>query len=334
MSDFNEEGSRFQVSDPRKTNHSRYANIMMDTAFKRVFGTEASKNELLELLRCLIPDRPIRSVSLRNTENIPKFKGDKKTCFDIFCDGDNGEKFIVEMQLVRQRNFLNRSLYYSTYPIQEQLIKEEKDMQKRLKEELEGGRRQSHDEVFRIRPVYMIGILNFSLEGEDEKDLREGLVSSYSLRNDLSGKAMSDKLNFLFLQIPRMKYGPDEAHRCRTMLERLVFSFKHISCLQEQPDEFGEDFFTNVYAQAEISGMDKDEYDNYLKDMRTELDTLAQINTAWNDGETNGKTKEKREIAQRMLGKGFPAEEISELTGLPAEEVEKLKQGHLSPKSL
>ena len=42
-------------------------------------------------------------------------------------------------------------------------------------------------------------------------------------------------------------------------------------------------------------------------------------------GQLEGKLEEKKETARKMLSKGMSVEEIVELTGLPIEEVKKLK---------
>jgi hypothetical protein len=38
----------------------------------------------------------------------------------LYCEGENGEKFIIELQKVKQVFFKDRSIYYATFPIQEQ----------------------------------------------------------------------------------------------------------------------------------------------------------------------------------------------------------------------
>ncbi|KPD00311.1 hypothetical protein LR69_01394 [Geobacillus sp. BCO2] len=45
------------------------------------------------------------------------------------------------------------------------------------------------------------------------------------------------------------------------------------------------------------------------------------------EGREEGAEQEKRHIAKRMLMKGFDAQTIHELTGLPVTEIEEMKQG-------
>ena len=105
-----------QIRDISMKARARYANIMYDTAFKLVFGSEANKSLLIELLEALIPGKKISDVTFHDKEIPGYFVGDKKTVFDLFCTTERKESFIVEMQLHGQRFFTDRVLFYSTYP--------------------------------------------------------------------------------------------------------------------------------------------------------------------------------------------------------------------------
>lgn len=58
-----------------------------------------------------------------NPENVGDIYTDRKAIFDVYCEGENGEKFIVEMQNAYQTYFKDRALFYSTFPIREQAPK-------------------------------------------------------------------------------------------------------------------------------------------------------------------------------------------------------------------
>ena len=44
----------------------------------------------------------------------------RKAVFDLFCEGSDGELFIVEIQKKRQKYFSDRVLYYASFVIQMQ----------------------------------------------------------------------------------------------------------------------------------------------------------------------------------------------------------------------
>ena len=71
-------------------------------------------NELLQEREKII------ELTYLNTERMGKSERDKKAVFDLYCTNEKGEKFIVEVQRVKQQYFKDRSLYYSSFAIQEQ----------------------------------------------------------------------------------------------------------------------------------------------------------------------------------------------------------------------
>ena len=57
-----------------------------------------------------------------------------------------------------------------------------------------------------------------------------------------------------------------------------------------------------------------------------EMDRNSEIGQAQKEGEAKGKAEEKLEIAKNMLKRKFKIEDIVSITGLPKEEIEKLKK--------
>ncbi|VFN01732.1 MAG: conserved hypothetical protein (putative transposase or invertase) [Candidatus Kentron sp. G] len=103
---------------------ARYLNPYTDFGFKKLFGEEANKDLLIDFLNQLLPSRhKIVELRFRNTEQLPDIASERKAIFDILCTSANGEQFIVEMQKAKLRYFTDRSLFYVTFPIQEQAKK-------------------------------------------------------------------------------------------------------------------------------------------------------------------------------------------------------------------
>ena len=132
-------------------NEPRYINPYTDFGFKKLFGTELNKDLLISFLNALLGGRQVvEKVSYKSTEHFGVSKDSHRAIFDVFCENDKGEKFIVEMQNVFQQFFKDRSVFYSTFPIQEQ------------------GQVGEWD--FHLKDVYTVGILNFCFpENEYER---------------------------------------------------------------------------------------------------------------------------------------------------------------------
>lgn len=71
----------------------------------------------------LPPIHQIKYLSYTKNEQLGNAEQDRKAIFDLFCESESGEKFIVEVQKAKQNFFKDRSVYYSTFPIQEQAKK-------------------------------------------------------------------------------------------------------------------------------------------------------------------------------------------------------------------
>ena len=77
----------------------RYISLLTDFGFKRIFGTAPNKELLICFLNSLFNGaHVIRDVKYPNNEHLGDSSVDRKAIFDVYCEGENGKKFIVEMQ--------------------------------------------------------------------------------------------------------------------------------------------------------------------------------------------------------------------------------------------
>ena len=129
----------------------KYINPFTDFGFKKLFGTEFNKPLLIDFLNEVIGSETgkIKQLSYLSTEQLGSCIADRKAIFDIYCENEQGEKFIVELQKAKQNYFKDRSVYYSTFPIQQ--------------------RAERGDWDYKLKAVYTIGILDFIFE-EDKTD--------------------------------------------------------------------------------------------------------------------------------------------------------------------
>ena len=87
-----------------------------DFGFKRLFGEEANKDLLIDFLNTFLPEKHRgKTLEFRNTEQLGVISFDRKAVFDIVCEAENGEHFIVEMQKAKQDWFKDRTLFYAAF---------------------------------------------------------------------------------------------------------------------------------------------------------------------------------------------------------------------------
>jgi hypothetical protein len=77
----------------------RYINPFTDFGFKRLFGTEFNKELLIDFLNQVLGDREqIKDLTYLNTEQQGRIETDRKAVYDLYCENEKGEKFIIEVQ--------------------------------------------------------------------------------------------------------------------------------------------------------------------------------------------------------------------------------------------
>ena len=120
----------------------QYLNPLTDFGFKKLFGTEPNKDLLKDFLNTLLPEEHhVVTLEYGQHEHLGQTPVDRKAIYDLYCKNEQGEHFIVEIQKAKQNFFKDRSLYYASFPIQEQAPRGDWD--------------------FRLKAVYTIGVLDF-----------------------------------------------------------------------------------------------------------------------------------------------------------------------------
>ena len=80
---------------------ANYINPFTDIGFKRIFGQEFSKPLLIDFLNnLLIGEKRIVNLKFLDKEQPPVFVDDRSLIYDIYCELDDNEKIIVEMQCI------------------------------------------------------------------------------------------------------------------------------------------------------------------------------------------------------------------------------------------
>lgn len=285
-----------------------YLNPLTDFGFKKLFGEEPNKDLLISFLNTLLPEQhQISQLSYTKNEYQGISAADRKVIFDLNCMSPSGERFIVELQRVKQIYFKDRSLFYSTFAIQEQA--------------------KRGDWNYKLAAVYTIGILDFLMD-DHEPD-----VLYHAQLKDQHNRLFYDKLNFIYLVLPRFNL---QAHELSTLQEKWLYAFKHLHELEQIPSELQESVFQRLFAIAQVAQLPSAErqvYENSLKDYRDFMsaqDTAhlegyqEGIEEGLEKGKQLGIEEEKREMARRLLAKGMSVELVAELVGLPLEAIQAL----------
>jgi len=157
----------------------KYINPFTDYGFKKLFGSEPNKDILVDFLNQVLPEKHhLTDLTYAKSEQLGLSGDARNAIFDLYCIGKNGEHFIVEMQKAKQNYFKDRSVFYTSFPIQQQA--------------------QKGDWNFKLDAVYLIAILDFTFtEDAHEKQVRHEVQLK-----DQHCRVFYEKLTYIYLEMP------------------------------------------------------------------------------------------------------------------------------------
>ena len=280
----------------------RFINPFTDMGFKRIFGQEVNKNLLIDFLNNLLEgEKRIIDITFLDKEQLATAADDRSCIYDIYCENENGERFIVEMQNRGHRNFKERAIYYLSRTIANQ-------------------GRKGPDWMFDLKAVYGVFFMNFHLESRQTK-----FRTDVSLRDMRTNEPFSDKMRFIFLDLPA--FTKDE-ETCETDFERWIYVLKNMEILQRMPFKARKSVFEELEKIADISALSKEDQEKYEHIIKVYRDNLVTEQWAIEKGLEKGRKEgieiERLKNARGMKAKGYPLEDIAQITGLSVEEIQKL----------
>ncbi|MEA5403652.1 Rpn family recombination-promoting nuclease/putative transposase [Arcicella sp. DC2W] len=276
----------------------KYINPFTDFGFKKLFGEELNKDLLLDFLNELLKEEQgqIKDLTYLKTEHLGLTESDRKAIFDLYCENERGEKFIVELQKSKQNFFKDRTVYYSTFPIREQA--------------------KRADWNFELKAVYTIAILDFVFDSD--KNEPEKFRYDVKLQDIETNKVFYDKLTFIYLEMPKFKKSIDEL---ATRFEKWLYLIRNLNQLERIPESLRERIFEKVFETAEIAKFTPEQVLSYEDSLKYYRDLKNSLDTAREEGEANGIQK----VTRNMLSLGLSMEMISKATGLSEEEISRLR---------
>jgi predicted transposase/invertase (TIGR01784 family) len=236
----------------------RYISLLTDFGFKRIFGTEPNKRLLLDFLNTILPaHHQIQDLTFKNTEQLGSTPIDRKAIFDIYCQTQGGERFIVEIQKAKQNFFKERSVYYATFPIQEQALQGEWN--------------------FELSAVYTVGVLDFIFDDHKNDDT---LLHIVELKNQHC-EVFYKKLKFIYIELPKFTKTLDQLE---THFDKWMYLLRHLAQITDPPQPLQEDIFSELFAVAEIANFSRTEQDTYQNSLKYYRDLNNVVDTARQEG--------------------------------------------------
>ncbi len=269
----------------------RYASVLLDYWFKRTFGMEGRQRLLMLFLQEVIPEHKIASLTYAPQEHENPHPDRKGIRVDVECTDEDGTRFVVEMQIARQKHFYERALFNSTFAIQEQI--------------------KTGQDSYDFPAVYFIGLLDFSLHNGSDR-----VLFRYDLRERLSGELMTDRIQYIYLELPNCRTVTSES----TVLEKFCYALHNLENLPGKPEGFEGELFRLLFETAEIATFTPQEKIKLENDMRTERDLRNQIAYAREEGVEEGFEKgieaERSRMVSELRQQGVSEEVIARVAGM------------------
>jgi len=291
----------------------KYINPFTDYGFKRLFGEELNKDLLLDFLNELLQAEQgrITEITYLKTDKLGTSEDERKAIFDLYCENERGEKFIVELQKTKQKFFKDRTIYYSSFPIRESALR-------------------GSDWNFELKAIYTIAILDFVFD--EDKDQKDKYLYNVKLSDIETNKVFYDKLTFVYLEMPKFN---KTIYELETRFDKWLYIIRNLNKLDRIPEQLKENTFERLFELAEIAKFSNEEVRTYEDSLKTYRDLKNSIDTAREEGELIGKIDGKKEgilegkieVVKNALKEKMSVDVIIKLTGLTENEINTIKNG-------
>ena len=189
-----------------------FLDVRTDYAFKKVFGSEESKDILISFLNAIVyNDSPhkIKDLTITDPYNIPMIKGVKDTFVDVKAILDNDTKVIIEMQVLNHKGFEKRVLYNAAKNYSIQLNKKE----------------QYH----LLNPVIALTIADFNMFKDSSS-----VITRYKLLEKESFIEYSGDIELIFVELPKFDKDIDELEDIK---DEWIYFIKNAGSLEYIPKD-------------------------------------------------------------------------------------------------
>jgi predicted transposase/invertase (TIGR01784 family) len=302
----------------------RFINPKIDFAFKKIFGSEQSKEILISFLNALIYEDKgrIQDLEIINPYLAPRIRGMKDSYVDVRAKLFDGTMVIIEMQVLNVEGFEKRILYNAAKAYSIQL----------------GPR----DDYTLANPVIALTLTDFTMFETIDK-----VISRFILKEKdyLVDYPIYD-IELIFVELPKFNKSVEELG---SIAEKWIYFIKHARGLEGIPTNLGEvEEVKKAFELALEINLSREELDDlehseiWIMDQRNAIKKALRVGRekgmeegkkegreeGRKEGREEGRKETKKEIARSMLQEGIEEGIISKVTGLSIEEINRLKTGH------
>ncbi|MBE9146363.1 Rpn family recombination-promoting nuclease/putative transposase [Planktothrix mougeotii] len=296
----------------------RFINPKTDFAFKKIFGSEDSKDILISFLNSILyPDNPqIEDLTILNPYQAPKIRGIKDTYLDVKATITGNKTVIIEMQILNIEGFEKRILYNAAKAYSIQL--------------------KSGEDYTLLNPVIAVTITDFEMFPHLDKVISRFVLKEKEFLVDY----LIYDIELVFVELPKFNTS---IHELETLTDKWIYFIKSAKTLETVPQTMAQipelqKAFTianeTTLTPEELEDLEKREI--YIYDQRNAIKKAVKLareealKQGIEQGIEQGKEESKLEIAQQLIGL-LDDQTISQTTGLSIEQIQQLRQKQETP---
>ena len=269
----------------------QFADIKNDIAFRKIFGNETKTGILISFLNAVLKlegNNQIVWVEILNLYQLPRMAGSKTTILDVRAKDQNGNFYIVEMQVTDRAGLDKRIVYYGAKSYAAQL--------------------DSGENYYQLKPVIFIGILDFEYMRNPHYLSRHLILDADTHEHKLKD------LEFTFIELP--KFNKSEAE-LENLTEKWIYFIKNAGDLDLIPASVNDEGLKSAYEEADLHTWTKEELEEYEYARMRETDEITR--------EMLVVENRNIEIAGNLLKSNLSDGEIARYTSLAVERVRELR---------
>ena len=285
-----------------RNNNKSEVKKLNDFFIRYFFGLRGDEDLLLSFINAIMIDSnfaTFKSVEIINPFNLSEKAGNKESIVDLKAVTEDGTIVIIEIQTYSTKNFFERTLYYWS---------------KNYSNVLKKG-----EDYPELKPVISINLINDILF--DKTDNR--MHTCYLLKEKNNNQILTDHIQLHYVEIPKFDKNADMAESppvAKKELKNWILFLK--SNKEEDMSQLLKE--DTIFEKA----IKKYNYFTDNEDLLNEYDKreafLVYQHSLMRDFKEEGEKNKAILIAKNLKKSGLDIKFISENTGLPIDEIEKL----------
>jgi len=215
----------------------KFINPKTDYAFKRIFGSNQSKEILLSFLNAILYEdkEVIQDLEILNPYSPGASFTLKDTYLDVKAKLDNNTTVLIEMQVLNQYAFDKRVIY---------------NVAKSYSNQLESGERYNL-----LNPVIGVTIVDFTLFDNSEK-----IINSFILQEKELKFVYNEEINLVFVELRKFNKKLEELE---SVADKWLYFLRNATELKEKPASFERIPSLNKALEiANLAGLNSEELDD------------------------------------------------------------------------